>query len=74
VSNTELAKICFQYQARLYELRRALITLGWCVSRKAGFMLSTRIDCDVDVDSSGLRQNSDKTHDLDVESKNSGQR
>lgn len=31
-------------------------------------MLSTRIDCDVDVDSSGLRQNSDKTHDLAVES------
>jgi len=31
VSNTELAKIGFVYQARLYELRRALIPHGWCI-------------------------------------------
>ena len=31
VPNTELTKIAFQYQARLYEIRRALIPLGWCI-------------------------------------------
>ena len=31
VSNIELSQIARQYNARLYELRRALISLGWCV-------------------------------------------
>jgi len=31
VSTTELARIGRQYGARLWELRRALIPLGWCI-------------------------------------------
>jgi hypothetical protein len=31
VSNVQLAQIGRQYGARLYELRRALIPLGWCI-------------------------------------------
>jgi len=31
VANTELARIGLLYQSRLYELRRALIPLGWCI-------------------------------------------
>jgi hypothetical protein len=31
VSNTELARLARQYGARLYELRRVLIPLGWCI-------------------------------------------
>ena len=31
VSNAELMQIGCQYNARLYELRRALIPVGWCI-------------------------------------------
>jgi len=31
VSNAELMQIGCQYNARLYELRRALIPCGWCI-------------------------------------------
>ena len=31
VSNVQLANIARQYGARLYELRRCLIPLGWCI-------------------------------------------